>query len=309
VLPNARLRTPASFPNLFPGSVLTIDGDGNFAAGGSPTIGEIRYKFSPTTIPKLVMNGGEIDCSVGGGTGTQCAIYGEIDIHSNTPFYNDSANDAGYSIYSLLTGAGQIEYHDLGWSLSNGNTMNVACNTNTFMGTWNVVQGTLLGTGSNALGTNSIIVGATGALETTYDLSNPSASLTLNGQMLLHQNDTFRAVRIAGASLFAGTYSFAYLNTYYPSSFPASWPLQSGSSVTSGSGSLTVLSGPTTPAISFQGIAATNVVLNWSNAGLGILLEATNVSGPWWPVAGATPPFTNAMPPPSPQMFFRLRAQ
>jgi hypothetical protein len=309
VLPNARLRTPAAGPATFPGKVLTIDGDGNFAAGGSVTIGELRFTASPITFPKLVMNGGQIDESIGGGAGVQCVINGAMDILANTPFYDDSATDAGYTINSFLTGTGQIEYDDLGFVMANGNTLNITGNTNTFSGTWNVVQGTLLGTGTKALGTNNITVGVAGALETTYDINNPNGSLTLNGQMLLHQNDTFQSLTVGGAAVFAGTYSFAYLSAHYPAYFPATWPLQSGSSVSSGSGGITVLVGPPPPTLSFQQFTGSNLVLSWSNAGLGILQQATNLSGPWLPVAGAGSPYTNVISPSVPQMFFRLQAQ
>jgi hypothetical protein len=41
-----------------------------------------------------------------------------------------------------------------------------------------------------------------------------------------------------------GTYSFAQLNGAYPANFPAAWPLQTGSAVNTGSGSLHILVGP-----------------------------------------------------------------
>ena len=309
VLPGARLRTPAAAPATFPGNVLAIEGDGNFVAGGSAAIGEIRFKSSPTAFPRLVMNGGQIDQSIGGGAGIQCVINGEMDILANTPLYDDSANDAGYTINAFLTGAGQIEYHDLGWVMGNGNTLNITGNTNTYSGTWNVVQGTLLGTGSNALGTNAINVGATGVLETAYDINNPNGSLTLNGKMLLHQSDTFQSVTVGGAALYAGSYSFAWLSARYPAYFPAAWTLQTGSSVSSGSGSLTVLAGPPPPTLSFQELITPNLVLSWSNGGLGLLEQATNLTGPWAQVNGASSPYTNIVSPSPPQLFFRLQAQ
>ncbi len=309
VLPNARLRTPTTGPATFPGNVLTVDGDGNYVANGSATIGEIRFKSSPTTITNLVMNGGQIDASIGGGKGIQCVINGQMDINANTPFYDDSANDAGYTINSFLTGGGQIEYHDLGFNLVNGNTMSITCNTNTYSGTWNIVQGTLLGSGTNALGTNSITVGATCLLETSYDINSPAASLILNGKMLLHQNDTFNNVIIGGTAVFAGTYSFAYLSSNYPAYFPATWPLQSGSSTSNGSGSITVLIGPPSPVLTYQQLAGSSLVLSWSNGGLGIIWQSTNLNGPWSPVSGASSPYTNTLSPTVPQMFFKLQAQ
>ena len=296
-------------PRKFPGNVLTMEGDRNFVAGGSATIGEIRLEASPTTFPRLVMSGGQVDASIGDYFGLQYVINGEMDIDANTPFYDDSTNDAGFMINAFLTGAGQIEFHDLGYVIDNGNTMNITGNTNTYSGTWNVVQGTLLGTGPNALGTNSITVGADGALETAYNINNPKGTLTLNGRLLLHQNDTFQSVSVGGTAVFAGIYSFDYLSAQYPAYFPAAWPVQSGSSVSSGSGSLTVLAGPPPPTLAFQDFMASNLVLSWSNGGLGLLMAATNVAGPWSPVSGASSPLTNVIAPSAPQLFFRLRAQ
>jgi len=309
VLANARLRSPATGPAAFPGDELRIEGDGNYVDRGSATIGEIRFKSSPTTLPKLVLNGGQVDQSMGGGAGIQCVINGEMDILANAPFYVDSANDAGYTINAWLTGAGQVSLYDLGWEIGNGNTMNIAGVSNTFTGTWNVVEGTLLGTGTNALGTNAITVGATGALETAYNINNSHGSLTLNGRMLLHQDDTFQTVSIGGVAVYAGTYSFAYLSARYPAFFPAAWPLQSGSSVSTGSGSLTVLAGPSPPAIVIQNFTPTNLVLSWSNGGLGILWRATNIEGPWSSAAGLSSPYTNILSPVAPQWYFRLQTQ
>jgi alpha-L-arabinofuranosidase len=309
VLPNARLRTPATGGGTFPGNVLTVDGDGNFSSGGGANIGELRLKSSPNTFPRLVMNGGQLDQSIGGGAGINCVINGRMDILANTPFYNDSQNDAGYTINAFLTGTGNIECRNLGFNLANGNTMNIANKTNAFTGTWNVVQGTLLGTGTNALGTNAITVGAAGALETTYDLNNPNASLILNGRLLLHQNDTFQNVSVGGGALYAGTYSFAYLSAHYPAYFPSAWTLQTGSAVATGSGSITVLAGPTPPVLSYHQLAGSNLVLSWSNGGVGIVWQATNLDGPWSPVSGASSPYTNLVSPTVPQMFFKLQAQ
>ncbi|MFZ0828411.1 MAG: LamG-like jellyroll fold domain-containing protein [Verrucomicrobiia bacterium] len=240
VLAGALLRSPVAGGATFPGNQLIVNGDGTWVSGGSTTISEFRAEASPVTVPWLQMNGGQFDVS---GTGnSQSVLNGQMDILANTPFYNDPANDQGLTVNSFLTGAGNVEWRDSGFSLANGNTLNISGNTNTYTGTWNVVLGTLLGTGTNALGTNNITVGASGYLETTYDLNNTNATLALNGRLLLHQNDTFKYLVLGGAYLSAGTYSFAQLNAAYPAYFPASWTLQNGSSVSTGSGSLTVLS-------------------------------------------------------------------
>ena len=57
-----------------------------------------------------------------------------------------------------------------------------------------------LGSASGSLGTNDIIVGANGAIETLYDLNSSNANLIVNGRMFLHQHHTFRTATVAGAS-------------------------------------------------------------------------------------------------------------
>ncbi|HEX3800097.1 MAG TPA: LamG-like jellyroll fold domain-containing protein [Verrucomicrobiae bacterium] len=315
---NAILRSPTAAA-AFPGRSLTIDGNGIFVSGAGTNVGsstgEFRIKATPITVPKLVMNGGQIDESVGGSAGgpptlAPVVLNGEIDILANTPFYNDTGNDEGLTINSLLTGTGNVEFRDQGYSITNGNTMNIANSANTYSGTWDVIQGTLLGTGTGALGTNNITIGTTGALETTYDLNAPHATLMVNGKVLLHQNDTFLNVVVGGTSLAAGNYPFATLASSFPDNFPANWPIQTGSTMTNASGSITVLvgSGQARPTI-HSSFANGQIVLSWSNAGLGILQSATNAAGPWAVVSGATSPYTNSISTNTPQLYFRLRAQ
>ena len=90
VLAGARLRSPASAPySVFPGDVLTVDGDGVWEENG-PNIGEIRFKHAnPGMVyfKKLVMNGGQLDSGDNGIVG----IAGEMDIMANTPIYVDGA--------------------------------------------------------------------------------------------------------------------------------------------------------------------------------------------------------------------------
>jgi PKD repeat protein len=256
VLAGAIVRSPVAGGATFPGGQLIVNGDGNWVSGGSASIGEFRLKGSPVTVPWLQLNGGQLDVSTTGNS--QSVLNGRLDILGNTPFFNDPANDEGLTVNSYLTGTGNVEWRDTGFSLANGKNLNVAGNTNTYSGTWNVIQGTLLCTGTNALGTNSITIGASGYLETTYDLKTTNGILTLNGKLLLHQNDTFKMVTVSGVQLAAGTYTFAQLNAAYPAYFPASWTLQNGSTVSTGSGSLTVLS-VTPPAITVQPAAATTL--------------------------------------------------
>ena len=249
VLPGARLRsTDSATTATFPGDVLTIDGNGVYVNNPGPTalVGEFRFKqvsggVGTVTVPRLVMNGGQLDL---GNDGT-VIVAGEIDIAANTPFNSNATADRGYVIAAWLTGHGNIEYHGYqsGFQAAYVNNLNIAGASNTYSGTWNVVAGTLLGTGTNALGTNSITVGPDGALETTYNLNNPNATLIINGRMYLHQNDTFKSVFVGSTALAPGSYTFAQLNAPYPNNFPATWTAQSGSPTSAGLGSLTVLSG------------------------------------------------------------------
>jgi hypothetical protein len=297
VVPGARLRSPAgAAASTFPGVQLTIDGDGVFVNNNGPTIGELRFKHgSPGTVyfKKLRMNGGQLDT---GDNGT-LILSGEIDILANTPIYVDSAalQDRYYQIDSFLTGNGSIEFHAFDTSMTGG--LNITCATNAYAGTWNVVQGPLLGSGLNSLGTNSIKVGVNGALETLYDLNNPKAALFLDGQMFLHQNDTFATVSVGGVVLGPGTYTFAQLNAAFPAHFPATWATLIGSSVNTGSGSVTVLQGLS---LSLQ-VSGPNLQLTWPR---GILLEADQVTGPWVTNSASSPLI---FAPTAPQKFYRVQ--
>ena len=96
------------------------------------------------------------------------------------------------------------------------------------------------------------MIGASGSvagLETLYDINNPNGSLTVDAgsQVFLHQNDTFKSVTIGGVSLAPGLYTFTQLTNAYPANFPASWPPQRGSPVTTGSGRSGCLATPRRP--------------------------------------------------------------
>ena len=249
VLPGARLRsTDSAATAAFPGGLLTIDGNGVYVnnPGATALVGEFRFKqlansVATVTVPKLVMNGGQLDL----GNDGVVTVLGEIDIVTNTPINNNGTTDRGYILNAWLRGTGSVEYHGYqsAWQSTFANSLTIAGTSNTFSGAWNVVAGTLLGTGTNALGTNSITIGGDGALETLYNLNSPNATLALNGRMYLHQNDTFGTVFVGNSTLAPGTYTFAQLNAAYPSSFPATWTPQNGSGIYTGSGSLTVLNG------------------------------------------------------------------
>ena len=166
------------------------------------------------------------------------------------------------------------------------------------------MQGALLGSGMNSLGTGNITIGLNGALETLYDIMSPYASLALDGKLFLHQNDTFKAVTVSGVSLAPGTYTFPQLNALYPENFPATWPQQLGSTVVAGSGSITVL-GNTLPPVNVQfSVSGTGLTLTWPG---GILLEADQPTGPWTTNAAATSPFI--VPMTQPQKFYRVQTR
>ena len=162
----------------------------------------------------------------------------------------------------------------------------------------------LLGSGRGSLGTNDIYIGPSAALETTYDINSPDATLTLDGQMFLHQNDRFKNVIVAGIPLSVGVHSFAELTAAYPTIFPATWPVQIGSGVTGGSGSLIVGLAPP-PQVSVQTqFTAGKLTLSLSQ---GILLEAGEITGPWQTNNTAASPFT--VTPSEARKFYRVLVQ
>jgi hypothetical protein len=259
-------RTPVSSAAVFPGSKIVVEGNGVLVDGGGAafssetTTGEIRLKQSGATtltnvggtvftdggtvsFPDLQLNGGQID----NGTSSRVTLEGQMDILANSTIYVDSAADASIrtiQINSLLTGSGAVTlaYDCLGTDLAN-NDLVISNSGNTYSGQWNVVAGTLLGNAANSLGTNTITVGTNGSLETTYNINDPNGILNLGGQMFLYTTDTFNGMTVNGASVPAGTYTFAQLHSAYPSNFPANWTVQIGSTTgtNTGVGSITVL--------------------------------------------------------------------
>jgi hypothetical protein len=313
VLPGANLRTPnaaqdTTFP-IYAGS-LEIDGDGVFANPVAPHIGTLQFKHASNgrvTFNKLVMNGGQLN---NGQDNSYVVIAGEIDILTNTPIFepNDSGTgDRGYQIDAWLTGNGTIEVHLHVPGPTITRPLNVTGTSNTFAGKWNIVNGTVLGSATNSLGNNDIIVSddfaGPGALETLYNIYNPNASLVITGlanlgQVYLHQDDAFMAVNVGGVYLTNGTYTFDVLNALYPGNFPLTWAQQLGSTFNSASGSVTVLGVPIT-----IGPAGPNVQVSWP---LGTLLEADQITGPWT-TNNATSPYL--VPPANPMKFYRVIVQ
>jgi autotransporter-associated beta strand protein len=312
------LRTP-NFGNpgtpttaFFPGEELRVEGNGTF----DPSLtnaGAIRIKGgNPSTVyfKKLVMAGGQISSILN--SGWPAILTGEANVISNTVVWAaDDTSPRSITIQSTLTGNGTIQYHAYNTftTLQTGSSaaLNIANANNPYTGTWNVELGILVGSASNALGTNTITVGSQGALLTTYNLNNPAADLILNGRMYLTQADTFRRVSVNGVQLNAGTYTYAQLATAYPTNFPATWVGPTGAeSVTTASGSITVLEGAVAVPPGNIGIrySGSDLQITWTNA-TSKLLEATNLLGPWITNTAATSPFT--IVPGAPQEFFRLQ--
>lgn len=329
VPPGTVLRSPDVGTSLsFPGQRLIIEGDGNFSENGNGLTnigpGSTMSEFRTTEpgnvsiyVPDLQMAGGQLDNSgnnVGNPNASQSlgmlTISGRIDILSNTTFYSDSSVRAGslraIEIDALLTGKGAIAFSTFDTTFTND--LNITGTANTFSGQWDIVQGALLGSGVNSLGTNSITVETNGALETTYNINNPNASLVVNGgQVFLHTGDTFGSVTINGTQLSPGTYSWASLNSSFPTTFPATWLMQIGSSVNTGSGSITVGSAPASAArITGIHISGGNVSISGTNgtSGAGFrILSSTNATLPLssWTQVGSSSfsgngNFTNGVP-------------
>jgi Concanavalin A-like lectin/glucanases superfamily/Immunoglobulin domain len=304
IVPGASLRTPTTLASnlfyVFPGPQLTVDGNGVFidnAAAGETTMGQLKIK-APGTLqamtnyyPLLVMAGGQLD-NGGSGSGVPqviAVIQGTVNVISNTPIYAESAGitNRPFQIDAFLTGNGSIEYHDCPTTndtLFGG--LNITGTANTYSGTWNVVQGPLIGSGINSLGTNTITIGTNGVLETSYPIHNTSASLILNGRMFLTQNDTFNSVVINGTNLPPGIYSAAQLNATNATAFPSTFVALFGTTATVASGQINVgnvVGPPPTPHITHISLSGTTLSISATNGALGgtwALLQSTNVALP-----------------------------
>lgn len=309
VLPGARLRsTDNAADAVFPGDVLTVSGDGVWVNNASPTLGEIRFKQASNgsvAFKKLVLNGGQLDT----GNDGLVSLLGHIDVAADSTFNNNSSNDRGFNLAGWLTGSGDIEYHAYQTTFMPAfvNGLIVSGTSNTYSGKWTVAAGILMGAAPKALGTNDITVAMDGALETTYDLKNYRATLTLDGQMFLHQDDIFGRIIIGGMELAEGTYTFAQLNSLYPNNFPATWsPHTAAQGFTTGSGSLAVWGGKPLPP------EAIKLKYEYTSAGLklmwdqGRLLEGPTPNGPWLESPAASP---YTVPTTAPERFYRVQVQ
>jgi|ERR1017187_4319282 hypothetical protein len=80
-----------------------------------------------------------------------------------------------------------------------------------------------------------------------------------------------------------GTYSFATLNSTYPTNFPVSWTQQTGSTFTTGSGQIIVGNGQPPPHITSIRLSGTSLSISATNGSTGgswTLLQSTNLALP-----------------------------
>jgi hypothetical protein len=327
ILSNGGLRTP-NFGNpgsattaTFPGDVLRVEGNGTFDT--SLTVaGAIRIKGgNPATVnfKKLVMAGGQI-CNILN-SGQPAILTGELNVISNSVIWGaDDTSPRSINIQSTLTGDGGLTFEGYNtfttFQSGSSASLNIANANNPYTGTWNVPLGALVGSAVNALGTNSITVGAQGALQTTYDINNPNGTLVLNGRMYLTQNDTFQNVIINGTTLNGGTYSYATLAANYPANFPSTWtPLNGALTATNPTGSITVLASTVAPYptnITFS-VSGSALALSWPATHLGWLAQSNSVnlanSNFWFDITGsqAATNLNLIIDPAQPNVFYRLR--
>jgi autotransporter-associated beta strand protein len=321
VVPGGGLRTPnVGSVTQFPGNIISLTGAGVFNTTlPAANIGALILKGAGSAYTKLVMNGGEI-LSFTDANGAHVIGGTEMNVLANTPIAGlSSTGGRSITISATLTGNGSLEY--IGWPNTTFQpaavtSLNIAGTNNLFNGTWSVDAGTLVGSTPGALGTNGITVSANGALQTTYDLNNPNATLTLNGRMNLTQNNTFQNVIINGAALSGGTYSYATLSASYPANFPATWTGVTGAdSITNAAGSITVLASgiapnPTNITFSVSGAALT---LSWPSTHLGWIAQSNSVGvaspGNWFDIPNSqnATQLNLTVDPALPSVFYRLR--
>src|SRR5262249_19793651 len=107
--------------------------------------------------------------------------------------------------------------------------------------------------------------------------------------------DTFRSVTLGSYQVPPGTYTYAQWAASFPGSFPATWPRQRDSSVSTASGSITVLTGPAINSPSeTAAVSGSNLVISGAGGlayGKYYLLSSTNVAVPKtsWTKSGPFP--------------------
>jgi len=314
LLPGCQMRTPNIVTAVFPGDLLTVGGGGTNRAF-------IALKAATNYFKKVILDGGQIS-TFRDGTGNGVVTGTEIEVRAGSRITAGNGTSSGKAvrIESPLTGNGSILCQIVTGTDYLPNVvggLNITGTNNTYSGTWDVVAGVLLATAPNALGTNNITVQSGGALQPTYDVTSPDATLVLDGRLYLMANHTFKSVTVGGAPLAAGTYPFATLNSSHPSNFPAIWVGQTGAeTLTNASGSLTVLSGTASYPTNLTSIFSSGTVaLSWPATHAGWILQmqtnsnAVGLSTNWadLPGSGAVTGTNLAVDPASPAVFYRLR--
>jgi hypothetical protein len=314
LLPGCQMRTPNTVTAIFPGDLLTVGGGGINRA-------VIAFKAATNYFKKIILDGGQIS-SFRDGTGNGVITGTEIEVRAGSRITagNGTLSGKAVRIEAPLTGTGSILCQIVTGTDYLPNVvggLNIASPNNTYSGTWDVVAGVLLATAPNALGTNNITVQSGGALQPTYAVTSPDATLVLDGRLYLMANHTFKSVTVGGASLAAGTYPFATLNSSYPSHFPATWVGQTDAeTLTNAFGSLTVISGTASYPTNLTSVfSAGSLTLSWPASHAGWILQAqTNssavgLSSNWVDVPGsAAVTETNVVvDPANPAVFYRLR--
>jgi hypothetical protein len=307
------VRSPAySGLQTFPGDSLMLDTNTELVlkqSGSNPNFPGVNGN------PGLILNGGMITM----GNLGNWPITGTINVAAQS-YLNAGANTVAPSVTQSVDFQGQLS--GSGAFVIFGGYTNVAQRisgtTNTFSGQWIVKAGWLLGAGANSLGTNSITIdpgfvlpdppldtspadgyveiAGPALLEVDYNLNSAGTlTLTNGGQFTNHQDCCFAAVIVEGTALTPGTHYYSDLAAQFPANFPAG-----------GTGSITVQPySSALPPVSLQVQRfGTNLQLNWSQ---GLLLQATNVTGPWTTNISATSPFT--VSPTAPQMYYRVRVE
>lgn len=238
---NTRIRNPAlAGLQTFPGDSLTLN-----------TNTELRMKQPGAILnfpgvsgnPGLILNGGVLNA----GDDTVFLVTGKVQVASQSYFSAGNSGGGaalplrGINLAAQLTGNGALVF----MQASNIVAQRISGSSNGFSGRWIIKAGWLLASGFNSLGTNSITVDPNYRLplgssiinvagpawfEPGYDLNSAGTLILTNGGLMkLHQNCLFRAVKIQGISLSAGTHLYAELAAGFPNNFASG-----------GSGSLTV---------------------------------------------------------------------
>ncbi|HEV8544198.1 MAG TPA: hypothetical protein VGR78_17555 [Verrucomicrobiae bacterium] len=244
-LSNTRVRNPAvAGLQTFPGDSLTLNGDTELRAKQS---GAILNFPGVNGKAGLILNGGVLNP----GDDAVFTITGKVQVVATSYIVpGDNGGGAikplrGFNIAGQLSGSGELVIYQAGTNVA----QEISGTNNPFNGTFLVKAGYLKGSGSNSLGTASVIIDPKAAItvdpsvtpaagpawfEVNYDLTSPATLTVINGgQVLLHQNVTFDRVNIEGVYLDKGTHPFAELAAAFPNNF-----------ATNGSGSITVTSGP-----------------------------------------------------------------